>query len=58
MQPCTNGNRAPGVAVSQQNFAKLLGAGLIREIREQVPDAAFEGVAGPTMRANQWGRDS
>lgn len=27
-----------------------LGAGLIREIRARVPDATFEGVAGPAMR--------
>ena len=28
-----------------------LGAGLIRALRERVPDATFEGVAGPEMTA-------
>lgn len=37
--------------VAGEASGDLLGAGLIREIRARVPDASFEGVAGPAMRA-------
>lgn len=35
--------------VAGEASGDLLGAGLIREIRARVPDALFEGVAGPAM---------
>lgn len=35
--------------VAGEASGDLLGAGLIREIRNRVPDATFEGVAGPAM---------
>lgn len=35
--------------VAGEASGDLLGAGLIREIRARVPDAVFEGVAGPAM---------
>jgi len=35
--------------VAGEASGDLLGAGLIREIRARVPDASFEGVAGPAM---------
>ncbi len=37
--------------VAGEASGDLLGAGLIREIRREVPEAVFEGVAGPAMRA-------
>ena len=37
--------------VAGEASGDLLGAGLIREIRARVPDATFEGVAGPAMLA-------
>ena len=35
--------------VAGEASGDLLGAGLVRAIRERVPDAVFEGVAGPAM---------
>ena len=43
--------------VAGEASGDLLGAGLMRAIRERVPDAEFEGVAGPEMVAagcEQW----
>ena len=37
--------------VAGEASGDLLGAGLIRAIRERRPDATFEGVAGPQMVA-------
>ena len=37
--------------VAGEASGDLLGAGLIREIRAEIPDAVFEGVAGPAMQA-------
>ena len=37
--------------VAGEASGDLLGAGLIREILARVPNASFEGVAGPAMRA-------
>ena len=37
--------------VAGESSGDLLGAGLIRAIRERVPEAIFEGVAGPAMQA-------
>ena len=43
--------------VAGEASGDLLGAGLLRELRARVPDATFEGVAGPAMLAEgceQW----
>lgn len=43
--------------VAGEASGDVLGAGLIRAIRERIPDATFEGVAGPLMVAagcDQW----
>ncbi len=43
--------------VAGESSGDLLGAGLIREIRRRIPQATFEGVAGPEMLAagcTQW----
>ena len=43
--------------VAGESSGDLLGAGLIEAIRERIPDAGFEGVAGPAMSAagcEQW----
>jgi len=37
--------------VAGESSGDLLGAGLITAVRERVPDAVFEGVAGPQMTA-------
>jgi lipid-A-disaccharide synthase len=37
--------------VAGESSGDLLGAGLISAVRERVPDAVFEGVAGPEMTA-------
>jgi lipid-A-disaccharide synthase len=37
--------------VAGESSGDLLGAGLITAVRERVPDAVFEGVAGPEMTA-------
>lgn len=37
--------------VAGESSGDLLGAGLITAIRERIPDAVFEGVAGPEMTA-------
>lgn len=43
--------------VAGESSGDLLGAGLVRELRRRMPDATFEGVAGPAMLAagcEQW----
>ena len=37
--------------VAGESSGDLLGKGLIREIRRRIPDAQFEGVAGPEMQS-------
>ena len=37
--------------VAGESSGDLLGAGLIRSLRQRFPDATFEGVAGPAMIA-------
>ena len=37
--------------VAGESSGDLLGAGLIRSIKERYPDAVFEGVAGPEVLA-------